>query len=287
MYGIDISHWDEPIDLNQIGIDFCITKATEGANYVDKTFTEHIHQCHDKHILFGFYHFAGGGDAKKEARFFYDNTKEYVGEGIPCLDFEIFTGNDVKWCEEFIREYYEITRVWCMLYISAYMTIEFENSWIPDKCALWVAGYPKSYHNWTTDEMPYNILPFDCPTVWQFTNQLKLSGHDGFLDGDIAYLTPENWMKIANGEGAKTIEKENVDELANDVIDGKYGYNKERRVLLGAMYDTVQQRVNELFKAANDVINGKYGNGETRRELLEKKGYPYWLVQKIVNNFLL
>ena len=38
--------------------------------------------------LLGIYHYAGGGDPVAEADYFYTQTKNYVGEAVPALDWE-------------------------------------------------------------------------------------------------------------------------------------------------------------------------------------------------------
>lgn len=91
----------------------------------------------------------------------------------------------------------------------------------------------------------------------------------------------------------------NIDQLAQDVIAGKYGSGEARKQALGANYDAVQKRVNEILlgtsgssssssssnlnKVVDDVLAGKYGNGDTRRKNLEAAGYNYSEVQAAVN----
>ena len=90
-----------------------------------------------------------------------------------------------------------------------------------------------------------------------------------------------------------------IDALANAVIRGDYGVGEERRARLGANYDAVQARVNEILGAgaavpsapsvdidalANAVIRGDYGVGEERRARL---GANYDAVQNRVNQILL
>ena len=90
-----------------------------------------------------------------------------------------------------------------------------------------------------------------------------------------------------------------VDELARAVIRGEYGNGEARRTRLGANYEAVQERVNQLlgqptptdsapafdvYAAAQAVIRGEYGNGEERRQAL---GAHYQEVQALVNKILL
>ena len=81
------------------------------------------------------------------------------------------------------------------------------------------------------------------------------------------------------------------------MIAGKYGNGDDRRRALGANYDRVQARVNEILGAgskpraqavdvdalARAVIRGDYGNGEERRRRL---GASYAAVQRRVNELL-
>ena len=89
-----------------------------------------------------------------------------------------------------------------------------------------------------------------------------------------------------------------IDALARAVIRGDYGVGDERRARLGANYDAVQNRVNEMLGAsaassapvvdidalARAVIRGDYGVGDERRARL---GANYDAVQARVNQILL
>lgn len=91
-----------------------------------------------------------------------------------------------------------------------------------------------------------------------------------------------------------------IEALAQAVIRGDYGNGDARRAALGANYDAVQARVNEILGGggsssggsggadiealAQAVIRGDYGNGEERRRRL---GPLYDVVQARVNEILL
>ena len=81
-----------------------------------------------------------------------------------------------------------------------------------------------------------------------------------------------------------------IEDIARDVIKGKYGNGEERKQKLGNLYNDVQKRVNEILGEkpnidvlARDVIRGKYGNGEERKQ---KLGKLYNEVQTRVNEIL-
>ena len=85
-------------------------------------------------------------------------------------------------------------------------------------------------------------------------------------------------------------ELKSLDEIAKDVIEGKYGNYPERKTLLekeGYNYREIQDKVNEMLSPKTDIldlvkrtIRGDFGNGEERKRRL---GNNYDEVQKQVN----
>jgi len=288
MRGIDISNHQAGLNPSTLNIDFCICKATEGVGYVDPTCDTFILNCINNHILWGFYHFARENNPEEEAQFFYDNCKNYFNHGIPVLDYETTNYNNREWCERFLNKLYDLSGVWAMIYLSASRCGEYENSWIPDKCGLWVAGYPMAYTNWVENAMPYNIYPFRFAAIWQFTSSL----FNRNLDGNIAYMDEDAWMKYANStDNQQNVENPNTankttDDLVLEVLLGEYGNDNDRKRMLNGRYEEVQNRINQLYNIAGEVIEGKWGNGWNREQSLNGAGYPYEIVQRIVNAIL-
>ncbi len=106
---------------------------------------------------------------------------------------------------------------------------------------------------------------------------------------------------LAGGSSSAPVQPAapDIEALAQAVIRGDYGNGDDRRAALGASYDAVQARVNEILGAggsdggsggadidalARAVIRGEYGNGEERRSRL---GSLYDAVQARVNETLL
>ena len=289
MQGIDISNWQCGLIPSNLNIDFCIAKATEGIGYVDPCCNGFVQNCIDNGILWGFYHFARENDPISEADYFVQETRNYFGHGIPVLDYETENPDNIAWCEQFINRVHELTGVWCIIYLSASRIPAYWGSWIPEKCGLWVAGYPYTQTEWTYDVMPYDIEPWGFAAIWQFTSSLILPGYVGKLDGNVAYMDEGAWFKYAQStDNPPTVENPNgtTDELAAGVIEGKYGNGDERKAMLGDRYGEVQNRVNELYAIAQEVIRGEWGNGNDRMIKLENAGYPYKTVQMIVNDIL-
>ena len=93
-------------------------------------------------------------------------------------------------------------------------------------------------------------------------------------------------------------QKKTVTQLAQEIIDGKWGNGQERKEKLaqaGYDYNAVQAEVNKLVNAksapakksneeiAREVIAGEWGNGSERKQRLAAAGYNYSDIQKIVN----
>lgn len=246
---------------SEFDIDFCIAKATEGTWFVDSYCDGIVQNCITHDVLFGYYHFASHTDAHAEAKYFWNNTLGYSGFGIPVLDYECWKGNDVAWCEEFIDAYHRFSGVWPILYISASHCPEFEGSWIPKRCGLWIAGYPQAYDCFAGIEMPYLTGPWEFAAIWQFTSSLRLGNWT--LDGDYAFMDEKGWRAYAgfhdaceNKEPADSSDIEGqsqgktCEELADEVMSGKWGngWNREQAITAAygaATYTHVQTIVNE------------------------------------------
>lgn len=263
MIGIDVSSWQGNIKPSKLGIDFCISKATESTYYVNPYCDEVIKDCIEHDILFGFYHYAQCGNAKKEAQYFWNHVLGYNKHGIPVLDYEEWGNpiNHVKWCEAFIKEYRSLSGVYPMLYISASHCFNFKNSWIPKKCGLWVAGYPQEYSDWPNiADCPYDLDPWPTAEIWQFASDWNLNGYNGRLDVNTSFLDKKLWKKFSTRSDAhqdlikpadvKPQTPKPCEELANEVIAGKWGTGWNRKQALDAAYgkgtyDHVQMIVDE------------------------------------------
>lgn len=91
-------------------------------------------------------------------------------------------------------------------------------------------------------------------------------------------------------------EKKTVNEVAKEVLDGKWGNGEDRKNKLTAAgydYSAVQAEVNRLLtgkksvtEIAKEVIAGKWGVGQKRKKRLMAAGYNYTEVQKEVNRLL-
>ena len=108
-----------------------------------------------------------------------------------------------------------------------------------------------------------------------------------YLRSKMQYIADEA-NKINSEE---PIKEKTTEELAREVIEGKYGNGEDRKNALGDRYAEVQARVNEILAPAPEpsadildlvrkTIRGDFGNGEDRRNAL---GSNYDEVQRQVN----
>lgn len=86
--------------------------------------------------------------------------------------------------------------------------------------------------------------------------------------------------------------EKSIDELVQEVIDGKWGTGTDRKTKLlaeGYNYDEIQSKVNEILhnkeveKIAKEVYSGKWGRGLARKNMLEAAGYNYNEIQRAAN----
>lgn len=274
--GIDISNWQAGFDISAAQPGFVIAKATEGTTYVDRCCDGFIQDCIKHDIPFGFYHFARSNDAAAEAKFFYENTRGYIGKGIPVLDFEVPNSN--SWLETWCKTFYGLSGVRPWVYMSSdYINNRgYGTPWVKSNCDLWLAGYPRAYTSYPSHDCPYRHAGWTL-AAWQFTSSLAMGGMS--VDGDFFYGDRTAWDRYV-GSGQ---DNASMLDLASATIKGEYGIGAARRAALGSRYDEVQAKVNDLYAKANKVIKGSYGNGVDRRNAL---GDEYDVVQYIVDNML-
>lgn len=196
---VDISNWQEGLDVWAIPVDAVICKATEGTTFVDHTCDGFISAAAGRGLRWGFYHFASNGNPTTEADFFVDNTINYFGKGIPVLDWE--TTQDVAWVNSFVNRVHERTGVWPWIYGNPW---RFNQGGVEGNCARWVASYPMHLLN-----PDFNVDEGEPPVVdgnlvaWQFASDGRISGAGGRdLDMNRFYGSVSQWDAYAQGDNA-------------------------------------------------------------------------------------
>ena len=192
-------------------------------------------------------------------------------------------------------------------YVGVYANSDWFNrlidASIPNRFDCWLANW--SSHNPASP----------AHGMWQFGGEInkvrsnKVAGI--IIDQDYAYKDYPNIMKSSNlngfGGNAPTsqpqpVSTKSIDEIAREVIGGKWGNGDDRKNRLqnaGYNYSEVQAKVNEILNSGNqptpkksneeiarEIINGQWGNGEDRKNRLAQAGYNYSEIQNIVNRIL-
>ena len=261
MNGIDISMWQNGIDLSVVKADFIIVKATEGIGYVDKTCDKFFQKALSLGKKIGFYHFARptkNNDPVREADFFYENCKGYFGKAIPILDWEAENKQNVAYAKAWLDRVYQRSGVKPVIYMSESVVNSYDWSSVANAdYGLWVAKYRDNNPDYNYNMANAGTRPrvkwwkFYC--MWQWTSTGRLNGYSGNLDCNVFYGDGTTWDKYA----------------------GKSGTTKPVK--------PTQQVKKSNEEIANEVINGAWGNGEDRKKRLTDAGYNYTVVQAIVN----
>lgn len=304
MNGIDVSNHQNGINLSVVPCDFVITKATQGTSYINPDCDRAYQQAKAAGKCLGVYHYAGGGGAVAEADFFLKNIQGYIGEAIIVLDWEGYQNSAYDqgpaYAKQFLDRIYEKTGVRALVYMSKSVCNAYDWSAIAANHGLWVAQYannnPTGYQsNPWTDSKGYGA--WSGPAIFQYSSSGRLSGYNGNLDINIAYMDREGWNKYAGKGNAvqppvnptpptTTTPSGSIMDLATGVLQGKYGDGADREAALGTKFQDVQNEVNHRLQSSvdtlvNEVMQGRYGNGADREAAL---GPRYKEVQDKINS---
>ena len=307
--GLDISTYQEGINLDVVanaGYKFLILRAGftgwgTGESYnKDNQFETFYSQAKAKGIPVGAYWYSCADNYQKgvnEANYMYNNCLKDKNFEYPIyIDVE-----EPRWqtgkkdgvtqaingfCETLEAKGY---------YVGIYAS---DISGFKDKMNISQLG---DYDKWVAryGSTPTYVSNFG---MWQTSSSGRINGYNGNLDTNEAYKDYPSIIKgaglngFSKGGGSKPVAKSN-EEIANEVIQGKWGNGDARRQALGDRYAEVQARVNEILNGggskpvaksneeiANEVIQGKWGNGDDRKKRLTEAGYNYSIIQGIVNN---
>lgn len=198
---LDTSNWQGGYSPTLTGADAVIVKATEGTNYVDPYCDSIIQQAIAAGMPWGFYHFAGDGDAVSEAVHFINHCSGYFGSGIPVLDWE---GNQsVDWVNRFVETVHAQTGVWPWIYANPW---RFNQGGVNPNCARWVASYPAVVSPTWSQAQGWECPAADGNVVaWQFCSDGVVNGIAGNVDLDVFYGDKEQWQAYARG-GTKHVD---------------------------------------------------------------------------------
>ena len=284
--GVDLSYCQEGISfpaLKQAGVKFAIIRAGFFTKK-DVTMDKFVSDCNTHGIDYGFYWYSYAmsvEQAEAEAEkcisaikglsptysIFFDMEEK---KQISDLNTDTRTKMAIAFCEKIGQARFKPG-----IYANpSFMENYYDKSRIVGKYDIWLA-------HWTNSpDRPsrYNY----GQTMWQWGVD-KIGGYD--VDGDICFTD----------YGKKKPVEKTIDQLADEVLAGKWDNGAERERLLtsaGYDYNAVQKRVNEILnkktvdEIANEVIRGEWGNGAERKKRLTAAGYDYSEVQRKVSQLI-
>lgn len=300
MNGIDISNWQNGINLDAVPYDFIIAKATQGKTYVSPDCARQVEQARDRGKLFGVYHYIDGSGAIGEADFFIDNIKNWVGEGMLCLDWE--SNQNSAWGnEDYLRQVaqrvIDRTGIPPVIYVQQSRMAQVKPIADALNCALWIAQYANMNATGYQDA-PWNEGAYSC-AIRQYSSCGRLSGYSGNLDLNKAYMDAAAWKKYANPSGGASApspapSKPSASAPSGSTLDLVYHIvtndinGDARRDYCGSRYDDVQGFINDTHDASASTLAkwiraGKYGNNPVRQTVIEACGGKYREAQDIIN----
>lgn len=317
-YGIDVSQWQgNNIDFNKVkaaGKKFVILRAGYGKyiNQKDPTFEGNYKRAKAAGLYVGVYWYSYAktvADAVAEAKTCLEAIKGKQYELPVYYDFEETSqfAKGKAFCSEAIKAFNQTIAAAGYLpgiYIYRAALQNYVTKEVAEMYELAVAEYASQLH-YTGDV-----------GVWQYAGDKgTCPGVSGACDLDKCYKDYPAIVKAKGLNGykksAKTDtdtkpaekqetapKKKTVEQLAKEVIEGKWSAGAERKKLLTAAgydYTAVQKRVNEIMAAkkkktvdeiALEVIRGDWGAGAERKKKLTAAGYDYTTVQKRVNEMI-
>lgn len=201
--GIDISNWQQGIDLSKVPCDFVIAKATQGTGYVSSDCSRQVEQALALGKCVGIYHYVGGGNAVGEADYFVDNCRNWVGKVVFCLDWEseqnAAWGNEA-YLEQVAARVKERIGVPPVIYVQASRYQQVKAVADRQNCGLWIAQYA-DMNATGYQQTPWNEGAYSC-AIRQYSSAGRLDGWGGNLDLNKFYGDRAAWSKYAGGNGA-------------------------------------------------------------------------------------
>lgn len=128
---------------------------------------------------------------------------------------------------------------WCGIYANQHWWTTFLKNNL-DRFTKWVARY--------SDQKPEGISgSYD---IWQYSSTGSVPGISGNVDMNICYRDFPAEINQVSATPAPVAPKKSIDEIANEVIAGKWGVDPDRKNRItaeGYNYEEVRARVNQIL----------------------------------------
>lgn len=277
---IDVSKHQGSIDWAKVKdhIDGAIIRCGFGSDIRcqdDERFKENVEACIKYGIPFGVYLYSYAktiAGAKSEAL----HVLRLLGQYEDKLSFPVYydleeTGTEVGAVERALvfGDMIEAAGYWCGIYANQYWWRTYLKDGL-DRFTKWVAKY--------STEKPTGISgTYD---MWQYSSKGSIPGINGNVDMNICYRDFPAEIKGT----AKAPAKKSNEEIAKEVLAGKWGVGVERKNKLteaGYDYAAIQAIVNEQLQDDDEVKYHIVQPGEVLSEIATNYGTTYQALAKL------
>ncbi len=189
MHGIDVSHHNNTIDWHQvrhadddIDIQFCFIKATEGTDLKDPDFETNWKEAKKVGLKRGAYHFyVNWSDPKLQAQNFIESVTLQNNDFVPALDFETEVRGEkagIKLIEnisiflKLLENHYHVKPI---IYTNRHVYRKYVKNNFDD------------YPLWISDFQSLELEGFENSRlmIWQHSQRGKISGIKGHVDFNV------------------------------------------------------------------------------------------------------
>ena len=289
MFGIDVSEHNGNINWDSVKsqIDFAILRlgwiGNKNNHTLDKQFERNYSECKRLGIPVGVYVYCYCNceeTSKAGAKWTLQHLSSKTLELPVYIDMEDSSiarlGKDklTNICIAF-NTVIENTGLWAGVYANLdWFNNKLNKDTIKSKYTTWIAHYTSGTNRY---EGEYDI--------WQNASNGKISGINGNVDTN--YMYKDLIAEIGNTSVSEPSQPtKSIDELANEVIAGKYGDGETRKNALGSLYNEVQARVNEILgtnKSQTTTTTYTVKSGDTLSSIASKFGTTYQKLAEINN----
>ena len=208
VHGIDISHYQEEIDWEQLRnasldtapVSFVFIKATEGMTLLDENFNLNFYEAKRNHLIRGAYHFfLPNVDAAQQARFFLKQVHLEPGDLPPVLDVEKAGNLSTEQLQRAVKKWLDIVEqaygVKPIIYTGYKFKLQHLNTRTFDAYPYWIAHY-------YVKELAYK----GTWSFWQHTDCGRVKGIKGNVDCNIFNGSMEELMRLVIPEPDGSME---------------------------------------------------------------------------------
>lgn len=251
LHGIDVSNWQDNIDMFIPESDFVIMKATEGVSFKDGKMRQHYASFTGNNFdapsskCYGFYHYARPefNTPEAEAEAFLHTIEPHIGEALLALDWEgEALKHPVSWALTWLRHVYGRTGVKPVLYTGKFEINTGKYKPIAtEDYGIWVASW---------EETRPKIRDWEVMALWQY------SSHD--VDRNYFFGDAKAWKSYAKGKGMPQPDTLKVGMLVRPLTRYAYDGTKCAEFLLQNIYEVMEVKGDRVVFGKKGVITAAY-----------------------------